>query len=70
MGLSVRIKIVLYVVLVTLIPFIVMILFLLNSLIQASINIEKKTTDEVIFLLKQNLLNNVDLKAQLYDITF
>ncbi len=68
-DLKLNFKIALFVVLIT-IPFVFfLIFFLLNSLIQTSLDIEAESFEDTMFLIKQDLIRNVSAKAQVYDFT-
>ncbi len=69
MDLGLKTKITLFISMI-IIAFVVIMLFLLSSLGHTSIEIEEKALDQTTILLKQDLLNSIHTKAQIYDITF
>ena len=68
--LSLRRKTVLFISFGTILPFIIMMLFLLSSLSKTAVNVEKKALDETVLLVKQDLLSSIQAKAQIFDLTF
>src|SRR4030042_2922205 len=69
-GMRLNTKIILFVILITIVPFILIILFLFNFLTQTSLDVETKSLEETTFLIKQDLISSANAKAQIYDMTF
>lgn len=69
LDLSLKIKVVLFIALIV-IPFVLLMLMLLNSMGQTSLDVEVKALDQTTVLLKQELLNSVNAKADIFDIAF
>jgi len=64
-----RVKVLLFIML-TVIPFVLLMLFMLNSVGQTSLEVEVKALDQTTLLLKQELLNSVNAKAEIFDLAF
>jgi HAMP domain-containing protein len=69
-GFSLKVKIILFIIFVSILPFAIVMLFLINSLTVASINVEGKALDQTTILVEQDLLSSAGSKAQVYDLTF
>jgi HAMP domain-containing protein len=69
-SLSLGAKVSLFIIIITILPFCLVVIFILNSLSSVSFNVEKKALDQTSFLIEQDLANSVSAKAQIYDLTF
>jgi signal transduction histidine kinase len=69
-NLSLKTKVILFIVLVAILPFAIVMAFLLNSLSHASLDVEGRSLNDTTILVKDDLLNIVGSDAKIYDITF
>ena len=67
LGQSLRTKVVLFIFIV-IAPLAIVSLFLFNYLTQTAVKVGEETLNETISLIKQSMLDNVDAKAQIYDL--